>query len=260
MSRGFSILLAAALLFAWSANLAAADPTAAQIIAKSKEAVQAKSAENKVQMTLVNKRGDTLVQKMVTRTHSENGLTRQVTTFLYPDETKGTKFLVVENDTRDDDMHIFIPALKRIRTISSSQRNQSYMGTDFSYGDLEALDPKTGQHAVTGSETIDGQDCYVVTSRLDPKTGQGYSKIINWYRKDEYIPIRTEYFDKDGAKKKIKTVPDLYKDGDAWVLKKMVMEDVQRNHQTIIEVIESTQKPVDASFFTKQFLLQTDRY
>lgn len=255
--RVFFALLA---LIALTAVPAWSELSGQQIIRKSKEALQAADAVNKVQMTLINKRGDKLVQRMVTRTKNVNGATRQVTTFLYPDETKGTKFLVLENADRSDDMFIFIPGLKRIRTISTSQRNQSYMGTDFSYGDLEALEADVGQHTVIRTEALDGQDCHVVQSILDPKQGAGYSKIINWYRTDEFLPIKTEYYDKDGALKKVKTIPSLYKDGSSWVLKKMIMKNVQKNHQTIIEIIESNSTKVEDSFFTKQFLLQTDRF
>jgi uncharacterized protein len=260
MKKPVTCFLCFFLILLFSVGVAIAEPTAKEIIEKSKKATEAQSAVNKIQMTLENKRGDTLVQRMVTRTTNEKGLTRSVTTFLYPDETKGTKFLAIENEKRDDDMKIYIPGLRKARTISSAQRNQSYMGTDFAYGDLEGLDPEVGTHTVRGKETVDEAECWVVESTLDPKSGGGYSKIVTWFRADEYIPVKTEYYDKDGQLKKVKTVPELYKDGEVWVLKKMIMKDVQKNHQTIIEVIESKQQPVASDFFTERFLLQTDKY
>lgn len=251
-------ILTFVLALSWFAAPASADLTAASIIEKSKEATQSTTAEHKIRMILVNKRGDELERKMITRSKTKNGLNRSVTTFLYPNETKGTKFLMVENADRDDDMKIFVPELKRVRTISSSQRRQSYMGTDFAYGDLEALDPKIGQHKRLDDAEIKGEGAYVVESSLDPKS-TGYSKMINWFRKDNFVPIKTEYYDKDGDLKKVRTVSDIYQEGDVWVMKKMVMEDVQKNHKTVIEIVGSSQKPIDDSYFTEQFLRQTDK-
>ncbi|MBZ0270459.1 outer membrane lipoprotein-sorting protein [bacterium] len=246
-----------ALLFAAPAR---AELSGKEIIAKSRDAQQTGATVNKIEMTLENKRGETLSQKLVTRTKTEGGLTRSVTTFLAPDETKGTKFLMVENAGRDDDMKIFIPDLKRIRTISTAQRNQSYMGTDFAFGDLEALDPDTGTHTFAGEETIDGAETYKVETTPDPNSGTGYAKMVNWIRKDNFIPVKTEYYDRDGNLKKVKTVHDVTRQGDGWLMKKMVMNDVQREHRTIIQVIDSERKAVDDEYFTERFLNQTDRY
>lgn len=237
-----------------------ADPSAREIIAQARKATRSKSSLNKIEMTMENKRGETLVQRMVTRAVTKNDLSRTVTTFLYPEETKGTKFLMIENPDREDDMKIFIPSLGRIRTISAAQRNQSYMGSDFAYGDLETLDPNTGEHALTGSEDVEGKDCYVISTGLDPKKGAGYSKMINWIQKENFVPVKVEYYDKDGQLKKVKTVHDLYRQDDVWILKRMVMRDVQRRHQTTIVVVESQQKKIDDSYFTDQFLRQTDKY
>lgn len=250
----------AVILLLAAATWAFAELDAEQIIQKSKTATQSSGSIHKIVMTLINKRGDRLVRKMVSRTKTDRGMSRSVTTFLYPEETKGTKFLNVENPIRDDDMKIFIPDLKKIRIISSAQRRQSYMGTDFAYGDLEVLNPDEGEHLLLPREEIQGHSCYKIETRPDPKKGSGYSKMLNWIRTDNFVAIRTEYFDKDGELKKVKTIPELYEQDGIWVMKKMIMKNVQKNHQTIIEIIDSRQKKVDEYYFTDQFLLQTDKY
>lgn len=252
------IITAAAILL--SSTMAIAGMTAKQIVEKSKIAMQGESSMNKVQMTMINKRGDTLEQKMVSRAKTKNGLAMQVTTFLYPDETKGTKFLMVENKGREADMKIFIPELKRVRTISTSQRNQSYMGSDFAYGDLEALEPEKGEHSISGEGDFEGAACHLITTVTDPKKNAGYSKLKSWIRKDNFIAVKTEFYDKDGQLKKVKTIHDLYQEKGSWVLKKMVMENVQKKHKTIILILESKITEVDDSYFTEQFLRQTDKF
>ena len=125
------LLLAVFVISATGDNL-----TAKQIIIRSKQACQTKSSINELTMSLINKRNEKRQIKMLSRGKTVNGLSRTQTTFLYPDEVKGTKFLMVENANREADMTIFIPDIGHPRTISSKQRQQSYMGSDFAYGDL----------------------------------------------------------------------------------------------------------------------------
>jgi hypothetical protein len=218
------------------------------------------SSVNKIQMTLLNKRNEKREMKMISRAKARQGLSSTSTTFLFPEEVKGTKFLMVENRNAAADMRIFIPDLRRVRNISTTQRNQSYMGSDFDFGDLEALDPDKGTHVLAGSETVDGQDCHLVETKLNPNEGAGYSRMRTWIRKDNFVPIKTEYYDKDGNLKKVKTVSDLYKQKNHWVLKTITMRNVQTGHQTVLNIIESKQEEISDSYFSDQFLLQTDRF
>jgi hypothetical protein len=233
--------------------------TAKQIITRSKQACLTKSSINKLKMSLINKRNEKREIKMLSRGKSVNGLSRTQTTFLFPDEVKGTKFLMIENANREADMMIFIPDLGRVRTISSTQRNQSYMGSDFAYGDLEALDAEKGAHVLKPDGDYNGQPCWVIETTFKPSDGVGYSRMIDWFRKTDFAPVKTEFYDKDGALKKVKTIPEIYLQNGVLILKKMIMQDMQTNHQTIIEIIESQQQNVEDFYFTVQFMQQTDR-
>jgi hypothetical protein len=257
MKRIISITVAMLLL---GVSTAFAELSAKQIVIRSKVAIQGSSSVNKIKMTVTNKRGDEQVQKMITRTKTVNGLNQQISTFLYPDETKGTKFLKIEKDNQNDIMKIYIPDLGKPRTISSSQRKQSFMGSDFTYEDLEALQPQKGQHSIFGNNTFEDAPCYVIQTNYSGKKSAGYSKTLTWIRKDNYLPVKTEYYDKDANLIKVKTAHEIYKKKDVWVLKKLVMKNVQKNHQTVIEVVESKIQPVNDSYFTEQFLRQTDKY
>jgi hypothetical protein len=255
------LLLTTALFAFMLAPIArAAEITPEELIDRANAATASTGSIHQIEMTVTNKRGDTQTQKMIARSRTLKGdRPAKVTTFLYPEETRGTKFLVIENKAGEDEMKIYIPDLRRVRTISSTQRNQNYMGTDFSYGDIEGLDPKIGQHSITGSASVDGHDCWVLATILDPKKGLGYSKLVNWFRKDIFVSVKTEFYDKDGALLKVKTVQDLAQEGKTWVARTITMKNVQTVHQTVIRIVKAEQKPVDDLYFTDQFLQQTDR-
>ena len=257
--KRFAIAMAFAALALLPILAAATDLTPQQLIEKSNEATASAGSTHQLEMTMTNKRGETQVQKMLTRSKTIKGNPAKVTTFLFPEESKGTKFLLIEYKDKEDDMKIFIPDLRRVRTITTTQRNQNYMGTDFSYADLEARNAAVGRHTITGSDKVDGQDCWVLTSILDPKKGPGYSKMITWFRKDNFVAVKAEYYDKDGVLLKVRTIQDLYKEGNIWIEKKIIMKNVQTDHMTVIETKKVELKPIDDSYFTEQFLQQTDR-
>jgi CRISPR/Cas system-associated endoribonuclease Cas2 len=73
------------------------------------------------------------------------------------------------------------------------------------------------------------------------------------------VPVKTEYYDKDGNLKKVKTVSNIYKQGAKWVQKTILMQNVQNGHQTLLNIVESKQEAIDDYYFSEQFLLQTDR-
>jgi hypothetical protein len=57
--------------------------------------------------------------------------------FLAPFDVRRTSILILENDTANDDLYVYLPALEMTRRISSAQRADSFFGTDLSYEDIE---------------------------------------------------------------------------------------------------------------------------
>ena len=261
MSRRQTVLAAAlaAALIAASA-LATDRPSAAYFLVRARAATQLPSVTSKIEMTLENKRGETLGMRILTRTKTEGGLSRTVSTFLEPDEAKGTKFLMTENAGRDDDMKIFIPDIGRVRVVSSTQRKQSYMGSDFAYGDLESVKPDVGTHKLLAGEAIDGQMCAVVETDFTGVSGALYPIQRHWVRADNDVLVRTDYIGKDGEVRKRKTVEKFEPLAGKWIATRIVMEDFKRKHRTVVEVVDSGAEPLDDSYFTDQFLKKTHRY
>ncbi|MCZ7586004.1 MAG: outer membrane lipoprotein-sorting protein [Deltaproteobacteria bacterium] len=53
---------------------------------------------------------------------------------------------------------------------------------------------------------------------------------------------------------------NVYQQGKTWIMKTMTMEDVQKDHRTVIDIVESKQSDFPDEYFTERFLTQTDRY
>ena len=239
-----------------TALVLAAEPDAATIIKKMTEANQSQAAVSKAKMILIDKSGGQRVRDLLTRTKLINGVRNTVTTFLSPPDVKGVKFLVVETKNTDDNQRLYLPAMKRVRRITSANKSGSFMGSTFSYADLQAVDPDKGTHKRLADATVDGASCYVIES-IPKKDGDSiYGRMINWVRKDNYFPIRGQFFDKKGVLWKTLEVGQLEQRADGtWMARRSKMSDVQAGTATIMELGEyQLNVKLDDQFFTERFL------
>ncbi|PYM03363.1 MAG: RND transporter, partial [Candidatus Rokuibacteriota bacterium] len=116
----------------------AADPTAKEIMEKNFVVSKFVDSTSDATFTLINKTGQERVRKTFgTSKLQPNGIdNRRMVRFLSPPDVKGTVTLLVEHSDTDDDIWIYLPALKKVRRLVASNKKDSFVGTDFSYGDV----------------------------------------------------------------------------------------------------------------------------
>jgi outer membrane lipoprotein-sorting protein len=122
--------------------------------------------------------------------------------FSSPPEVKGTGFLAFTHKGKPADQWLYLPELQRVRQITSNTRNQSFVGTDLTYHDLDILTEMTSwteadaASSLRGEETVDGVACHVIelaTKRDDI----GYKKIVLWLGKADLVPRKLEFWGDD---------------------------------------------------------------
>ena len=188
-----------------TATAATAQPAPSPRDIMSKVALTRKLAgsEAVVTMTIVNDQGQTRQRtlSMATKLYDGGKTEKRIYRFQSPADVKGTGVLVFDYESQADDVWIFLPALRKTRRIVSSQRAQSFMGSEFSYGDLNV--PALDDYAYTlrGEETQAGEPCWVID--LAPKSqdiaaGEGYSKKTYWISKAQHVLRRALYYDLEG--------------------------------------------------------------
>jgi hypothetical protein len=164
----------------------------------------------------------------------------RLTRFLAPPDIRGTATLTIENAGADDDIWIYLPALKRVRRLLSSNKKDSYVGSDFSYGDIIGFKVDDWTHVITRQEVLDGVPCFVVTST--PATQavadtSGYSRRVDWIRADNFVTVKARYFDVGGREWKDYAASDVRPTDAAktrWQAMRLEMRDVLTNHDTVI--------------------------
>jgi outer membrane lipoprotein-sorting protein len=214
-------------------------------------------------MTLVNERGQrrerrsSNVVKLQPNGVDSNVLVR----FSAPADIKGTAFLQLEHADGEDDLWIYLPALKKSRRLVANNKRDSFVGSDFSYGDI--LLPKVDlyRHTLLRSEAIDDHECFVVESLPADdtvKANSGYSRKMTWVRKDSFLEARVEYYDLSGRLLKTQHVTDhqlVEPDTGRWFALHREMTNHQTGHRTVLR-FDDVEPGVDApdALFSTRYL------
>ena len=183
-------------------------------------------SEEIFEMVLIDKRGRERNRQMRVQTlERENGHDWSLSIFDSPADVKGTAFLSHTHGLEPDDQWIFLPALKRIKRISSKNRAGAFMGSEFSFEDLSAFAPEKYQYAYLRDERCGALECHV-TDWVPQYENSGYSRITVWNDVDEFRAHKVEYYDQSGEHLKTLIVSDHQKFDDLyWRPMTMIMEN-----------------------------------
>ena len=99
---------------------------------------------------------------MATKLYDGGKTEKRIYRFLSPADVQGTSVLVFDYEAKPDDVWIYLPALRKTRRIVSSQRTQSFMGSEFSYGDLNIPALDDFDYTLVKEEPFGGETCYVI--------------------------------------------------------------------------------------------------
>jgi len=229
-----TIVLAAALFSA--AAVSAAEPSAAELVQAVYDRPQGRDQSGVLTMTLVDARGKERVRTIKQISGSFASGDKKLMVFQSPADVRGTSFMNWSwNEAgRNDDQWIYLPALKRVKRISSEGRSDAFMGSDFTYDDLGDRHPSEDTHVLIGSETVDGEACWVVESvPKDPK--DFYSKTTTWISKTKPLGVKRDYYDKRGTLLKTLRIAEAERIAGVWVIAKTEMRNVQKKTSTRME-------------------------
>lgn len=213
--------------------------------------------------TLINKTGQERVRKTFGTTKlEENGIDNmRMTRFLSPPDVKGTVSLLIEHADKDDDIWIYLPALKKVRRLVSNNKKDSFVGTDFSYADVIGYKVGEWNYKLLKEELVEGQPCYVIEAlpKSDAvKTSNGYSKRIGWIRKDNLMAVKMDFWDETGQLLKTSTYTDIQlvdKMRGKWQAMRLEASNVQTGHRTVIKFDNfKANQQVKDEFFTARYM------
>ena len=210
---------------------------------------------SKMQMQLINARGQEKIRTMAMKVLEGDGEDKSLMEFLTPADVKGTKFLNYEHVGKDDDQWLYLPALKRIKRISSKNKSGSFMGSEFSYEDLSAFNVKKYKYKGDAIvEELDGVSVYVGES-VPVSKYSGYTKLKTYSSKDTFLIQKIEYYDRKKQLLKTAYFNEYKKFGDIYRIAKMTMKNTQNDKTTVLTWSEQKIKTgLKAKDFHKRYL------
>ena len=194
--------------------------------------------ESSMEMILIDAYGakTTRIMEGKIREVKEDG-DQSLMTFLNPKDVKGTKMLTHSHKGDDDDQWLYLPTIKRVKRISSSNKSSSFMGSEFSYEDLGSQEVDKYNFKWLKDVTIDGTKGWEV-ERV-PKSNSGYSKMIMTVSSKYMNPTKIDYYDRKGQllKEAVFSGFKSFKVGSKtlWRASKIDMKNVQTKKESIME-------------------------
>jgi outer membrane lipoprotein-sorting protein len=212
---------------------------------------EAMSAE--LVMTITNSRGATRERSIGQYSLDAGESDKKIMFFTAPADVRDTSFMTWSwDDGRDDDQWIYLPALRRVKRISSDSKNDSFMGSDFTYDDLGDRHPSEDSHRIIGEETLMGEGCYVIES-IPVGKGDAFTKTVSWIVKEKWIGLKKDYYDRRDTVYKTLSIEEFEKIDGYWVVTNMLMEDNDRGSSTRIEMNDvSFNVSLEEDFFSER--------
>ena len=187
-------------------------------------------SEVELEMVLRNAAGKESRRKLKIATlevEDEDVGDKSLVIFDNPNDIKGTALLSHARILDPDDQWLFLPALKRVKRISSANKSGPFVGSEFAFEDFTALELNKYDYTWIREDEVDGMATDVVERR--PRyENSGYTKQISWVDRDVYQVRKVEFYDRRGDLLKTLTLSD-YREYDG-IWRSHTFEMV--NHQT----------------------------
>lgn len=243
----------------------AKDLSAFDIMKRVEDRDDGETSISEMTMVLIDKRKTQRVRKMKAFRKDYGKDTKSINFFLSPADVRNTSFLSYDwdDDAKEDDNWLYLPALRKVKRISSGNKKDAFMGSDFSYADMNGLKLNEWNFKIVKkSITVDTHDCWIIQGvpkkALKKKVinETGYLKTISWIRKDIFVTVKSKLYVKKRKKIKYFKAENLEKIQGLWTAKKLSMTTTRgkrMEHKTILLFDKFRyNEGVDDSFFTTQ--------
>ncbi len=188
-----------------------------------------------MEMILEDRSGKTSTRKIESRQlEVEGDGDKSLSLFKEPRDVSGTAMLTFTHGLDPDDQWLYLPALKRVKRISSKNQSGPFMGSEFAFEDLGSQEVEKYAYKYLRDESCgDSLECYV-SERYPQYENSGYSRQITWIDKAEYRPIRIEFYDRKNSLLKTLEFRAYNEHKGYWRADQFRMENHQTGKKTIL--------------------------
>ncbi len=233
--------------------------SAREISEKASDVIDFKSMEMISTLKIIDKKAHERLREIVIATNEFNKLPKTIIKFTAPADVKGTTMLVYDNKKQDDDMWIYLPALRKTRRIVSSEKGNSFMGSEFTNADMGKPNMDDFTYNLLPDAILNGKACWVIESvckNEDIEDANGFSRQVSWIEKETYLCHKIEFYDIDNELHRIQTIKDYRKQSNgsyfAFYIEKENVQNGRKSIMTIDKFQENCTMP-ESSFSPNRF-------
>lgn len=213
--------------------------TAREIIDRVNDLMNQQSVKALTKMIITTSSGDK--REFEFESYAKDKGEKSLLKYISPNRVKDQSILMLNNA---DDIWVYFPRTNRVRKLATHAKKQKMEGSDFSYEDLGSGESWLTDFSSTrlDDDEFEGIDCYCIELRRKENAGSGYTRMIMWVAKSDFVPRRIDYYsenDPDVILKRL-TLFDVRDIESIPTPMKMVMLDMQDNTDTVMEYEELT--------------------
>lgn len=152
--------------------------------------------ESRMTMLLRNRQGEESLRSMRYKTlEVEHDGDKTLLIFDEPLDVKGTALLSFSHKVGDDDQWLYLPALKRVKRIASSNKSGPFMGSEFAYEDIASQEVEKYTYKYIGEDKFEGKSAFLI-DRFPVDHNSGYTRQRVWVDVNRYIPLKIDFYDR----------------------------------------------------------------
>lgn len=214
-----------------------------------------------MKITIHDRRGGERLRDLTMQTlRQEERDEKVLAVFESPPEISGTSFLQFQHRDRDADQWLYLPELRRVRRITSSVKHESFMGTDFSYRDMELLTDvlewtaTEARARIVGETQVDGRPAHRIEF-VPSIRDVGYTRIIVTLSAEDLVLRAMEMYAEGDAPTKRLELAQVKLIGSIPTAHQMTMHQPEEGTHTVVEISDvAYDQNLPAGLFTKRSL------
>ncbi|WP_438462812.1 outer membrane lipoprotein-sorting protein [Marinomonas sp. PE14-40] len=225
--------------------VSALELSAKQIMQKVDDRDTGETIVSESALILIDKKKRQRIRQLKLFSKEYEQVDKSVSFFMSPADVKDTAYMSFDwdDDAKEDDSWLYLPALQKTNRIAASDKSGAFMGSDFSYADIDGVEVEDFTYRlVKESEEVNGHDCWVIESTPKSKVvikETGYLTTTSWIRKDIFMQVKAIIKVKKGKRVKYFQAKDIEQIQGIWTAKTLQMVTTKRNkleHSSVLKI------------------------
>jgi len=240
----------------------AQQPDPRRLLTQSEQLLRLPGLESRTSLEIHDGKGNVRNREvsMASRLFSD-GTEKRIIVFLSPSDVKGTSMLIFDHPEGDDDMWLYMPALRKVRKIASGEKNRSFMGSEFTHADMAQANPDDFIFRYEGKEAIDGVVCHKIGVKAKDKLTEadyGFADKLVWIAESDGITRKALMF--DASKQPIREITyggvvKIDPGAGKYFITHMKVSNLKTGRFSVMRIDQHQLNPaVDEQYFTQSFM------